>query len=78
MQSEFLVHNSRLTVGDEAFEVSVFSRPGGSHFAKTVLAPGDVIINDGPTLEEALAKHQSLLPLAILSRRFLRESDQRG
>ena len=70
MDLEVLVHKCSLPVGSDDYEVLVFSRPDGSHVAKTVLDVYDVIINDGPTLDGALEKHCELLPLAINSRKL--------
>ena len=44
------------------------------HMAETVLGPGDTIISDGRSPEEALHKQQTVLPLAILSRSLLEPS----
>ena len=41
------------------------------HMAETVLGPGDTIISDGLSAEEALHRQQIVLPLAILSRSLL-------
>jgi len=41
------------------------------HMAETVLGPGDTIISDGSSPEEALRRQQTILPLAILSRSLL-------
>ena len=41
------------------------------HIAETVLGPGDTIISDGRSPEEALHKQQTILPLAIMSRSLL-------
>jgi hypothetical protein len=41
------------------------------HMAETVFGPGDTIISDGRSPEEALHKQQTILPLAILSRSLL-------
>lgn len=41
------------------------------HMATTVLGPGDTIISDGRSPEEALHKQQRILPLAIFSRSLL-------
>jgi hypothetical protein len=41
------------------------------HVAETVLGPGDTIISDGSSPEEALHRQQTVLPLAILSRSLL-------
>jgi len=42
--------------------------------AETVLGPGDTVISDGRSPEEALHKQQTVLPLAILSRSLLEPS----
>ncbi len=78
MEKEILVHKCLLPVESDEYEVLVYSRPDGSHVAKTVLDVYDVIINDGPTLDAALEKHRALLPLAINSRQLFtaaRKSD---
>jgi hypothetical protein len=71
---ETLVYTCRCTIADQEYEVLVFSRPDGSHTAKTFFTPSDVIINDGSSLEEVLNRHQRLLPLAITSRELLRSA----
>jgi hypothetical protein len=43
----------------------------GSHMAETALGPGDSIISDGNSPEDVLHRHQTILPLAILSRSIL-------
>ncbi len=73
MYGEHLVHTCLIHIDGQDYEVAVYSRPGGTHLAKTSFAPSDVIINDGRSLEEALSRHQRLLPLAIVSRRMLRQ-----
>jgi hypothetical protein len=45
-----------------------------SHMAETILAPGDAIISDGRSPEEALQRQQTVLPLALLSRSLLSQS----
>jgi hypothetical protein len=71
MEKEILVHKCHLPVESDEYEVLIYSRPDGSHVAKTVLNVYDVIINDGPTLDAVLEKHRELLPLAINSRQLL-------
>ena len=73
---ETLVHTCRCTIADQEYEVLVFRRSDGSHVAKTFFTPSDVIINDGTSLEEVLARHQRLLPLAVNSRELLRSVRQ--
>ncbi|PLX82853.1 MAG: hypothetical protein C0617_13365 [Desulfuromonas sp.] len=74
MESETLVHQSNLSLDGEDYEILVFSRPDGSHVAKTFFATEDVIINDGASLDEALDKHRRLLPLAVDCRQCFRPS----
>lgn len=71
---ETLVHSGRVKVDGNDYEVLVFRRADGSHIAKTYFTALDVIINDGLSLDEVLAKHQRLLPLAITSRELLRNA----
>ncbi len=76
MSSEILVHKCDIPVGGDRYEILVYSRPDGSHVAKTILDTYDVIINDGDTLDEALKRHTDLLPLAINSRQLFPKSRQ--
>ncbi len=73
---EILVYKTDILLYGDRYQISVFCRSDGRHFAKTHFSEGDIIINDGPTLEEALSRHEKLLPLAISSRRVMR--DYRG
>ena len=73
MDSGTLVHKSLFHVAGQDYEIVVFTRPDGTHVAKTAFSPVDVIVNDGLSLDEVLAKHRRLLPLAINSRQILRE-----
>lgn len=73
MEKEMLVHRTTLNIAGTDYEVLVFSREEGGHLAKTFFDENDIIINDGISLEEALAKHERLLPLAVNSRQILRE-----
>lgn len=68
-----LVHEGTVTVQGEEFEVKVFCREDGRHFAKTSFSESDVIINDGQTLDDVLNRHRELLPLAVSSRRMRSE-----
>jgi hypothetical protein len=68
---ETLVHTCHCTIAGQKYEVFIFRRSDGSHVAKTIFTPADVIINDGASLEEVLARHQRLLPLAVNSRELL-------
>ncbi len=70
MENFQLVHQLMCDFEGEKYLVEIFSRPDGSHFARTAFSPQDVIISDGLNLDDALLKHQDLLPLAIHSRRM--------
>ncbi|GFO56593.1 hypothetical protein GMSM_36000 [Geomonas sp. Red276] len=68
MDEENPIHSSELEVNGEYFCISVYSSAAGRYFAKTCLGDGDVIITDGRSLDDALSKHENLLPLAIGTR----------
>ena len=70
MEDNQLVHQMTCHFEGEKYLIEVFLRPDGSHFARTVFSPQDVIISDGVSLEEVLGKHQNLLPLAVHSRQI--------
>jgi hypothetical protein len=73
MPEETLVHESVIELHGDRYQIMVFCRADGRHFAKTHFGEEDIIINDGPSLAEALAKHEMLLPLAVRSRQVLQE-----
>jgi hypothetical protein len=73
MTEETLVYESHIELHGDRYQIKVFCRSNGRHFAKTLFAADDIIINDGPSLEEALANHERLLPLAVRSRQVLQE-----
>ena len=68
VEEEIPLHSSDLEVNGEFFNIKVFCGTAGRFFAKTCLGEGDFIITDGPSLPEALKKHEDLLPLAIGTR----------
>lgn len=70
MENIQLVHQLMCDIEGDKYLIEVFCHPDGRHFARTVFSPKDVIISDGFNLEEALLKHQDLLPLAIHSRQI--------
>lgn len=71
--SEMLVHQSLIEISGHRYEVCVYARNDGLHFAKTVFSQQDIVINDGLSLSHALEKHRNLLPLAIASRQMRAE-----
>ncbi|HKL48563.1 MAG TPA: hypothetical protein VJ882_02800 [Desulfuromonadales bacterium] len=70
-KEEKLVHECHMEIEGTCYEIRVFLNGEGHHVAKTALARDDILINDGPSLEEVLFKHRSLLPLALDSRAIL-------
>jgi hypothetical protein len=74
-RSEILVHQSVLEICGHHYEVCVYARKDGLHFAKTMLTAQDIVINDGFSLAHALEKHRNLLPLAIASRQMRAEQN---
>ena len=70
MENIQLVHELMCDFEGEQYLVEVFSHFNGSYFARTVFSPQDVIISDGVSPEEALLRHQELLPLAVHSRKM--------
>lgn len=70
MRNGKLVHEAHVKVDGESFQVLVYCRDDGRHFAKTHLGGEDIIINDGVTLEDVLHVHEQVLPLAISTRRI--------
>ncbi len=77
-QREILVHQSMVEIAGHSYEVCVYTRNDGLHFAKTMFSPQDVVINDGLSLAHALEKHRNLLPLAIASRMMRAEQSGRN
>jgi len=75
---EFLVHQKTIEIGGESYLISVYSRADGRHFATTYFSDFDVIINDGVSLQEALAIQEQLLPLAVNSRKLMRELNRKA
>ena len=68
MDEENLLQSAELELNGEVFCIKVFCSSAGRFFAKTCLGEGDIIITDGPSVPEALKKHEDLLPLAIGTR----------
>lgn len=70
MENSQLVHRLTCDIEGDQYLIEVFSRTDGRFFARTAFSPKDIIISDGFNLEEALLKHQDLLPLAVRSRQM--------
>ena len=78
MTTEALLFSERFLWEGKSYWVHVYRHAvrsnRGFHMAETVLGPGDTIISDGRSPEEALHKQQTVLPVAILSRALLEPS----
>ena len=78
MTTEELLFSERFLWEGKSYLVHVYRhavrRERRLHMAETVLGPGDTIISDGHSPEEALHKQQTVLPVAILSRALLEPS----
>ena len=70
MENVQLVHQLTCDFEGEKYLVEDFRRPDGSHFARTIFSPQDVIICDGVNLDDVLLNNQDLIHLAIHSRRM--------
>lgn len=70
-----LLFSKRFLWDGQSYMVHVYRRSlakeRASHMAETTLGPGDSVISDGRSPEDVLHKHQTVLPLAILSRALL-------
>lgn len=70
MLDQELVHQTEIELDGDNYQIMVYCRKDGRHFAQTYFDDQDIIISDGMTLVEALGKHERLLPLAVSSRQF--------
>lgn len=68
MEFGILIHKLQFSIYGRKYEIAVYLRADGLYVAKTTFSPSDIIIHDGYCLEEVLATHRQLLPLAIDSR----------
>jgi hypothetical protein len=76
MKDLSLVHETDIEINGDSYAVKVYCRDDGRHFAKTHFDEDDIIIHDGSSLDEVLTKHEQLLPLAVSSRKMMRELRQ--
>lgn len=75
MIEETLVHRKDVELNGERYEIRVYCREDGKHFAKTSFTKNDIIINDGHSLEETLKKHEKVLSLAVTCREIMRQAN---
>lgn len=70
MPDDKLVHQTQIELDGDEYQIKVYCRQDGRHFAQTRFDNEDIIISDGPSLDDALTKHEKLLPLAVVSRQL--------
>lgn len=73
MTDHTLVYQTDVMIQGGRYNIQVFSRDDGRHFAQTHFDDSDIIISDGASVEDVLEKHRKLIPLAVTSRRIMSE-----
>jgi hypothetical protein len=63
------VLETSLQISGRHYEIRVFRRSNGRHFAMTRFSDSDIIVSDGHSLEDTLRVHSCCLPLAVSCRR---------
>jgi hypothetical protein len=69
------VLETSLQISGRHYEIRVFRRSNGRHFAMTRFSDSDTIVSDGNSLEDTLRVHSCCLPLAVSCRRKI-ESEE--
>jgi hypothetical protein len=54
-----------LQISGRPYEIKVFRRCNGKHYAVTRFGENDTIVSDGNSIEDTLRVHCSCLPLAV-------------
>jgi hypothetical protein len=62
-------------ISGRPYEIRVFRRANGKHFAMTRFSDSDTIVSDGRSIEETLRVHSDCLSLAVSCRGKDHESD---
>jgi len=57
-----------LQISGRPYEIRVFRRSNGKHFAMTRFSDSDTIVSDGNSIEDTIRVHSSCLPLAVSCR----------
>jgi hypothetical protein len=63
------VLTTSLQISGRLYEITVFRRSNGKHYAVTHFGDNDTIVSDGNSAEDTLRVHASCLPLAVSCRR---------
>lgn len=74
MTKKTLVHKTFINIHGNDYPIMVYSCANGRHSAETILGTKDIIINDAGSLEEVLAIHKKLLPLAVYAHEIRQRS----
>lgn len=72
MQDAVIVHEEEVMAHGKPRLIRVFCRGERRYFAATEVEPGDVIINDGFSVEEVLERQTAILAAAFQSREMNR------
>jgi hypothetical protein len=67
-ESDSILETS-LQISGRPYEIKIFRRSNGRHFAMTRFSDRDIIVSDGHSIEDTLKIHSSCLPLAVGCRR---------
>src|SRR5690348_11588784 len=59
------IYETSMEIAGKPFDIKIFRRCNGKHFAMTRFSDSDVIVSDGNTFEETLRAHAQCLPLAV-------------
>jgi hypothetical protein len=65
--SESVLETS-LQISGRPYEIEVFRRSNGKHFAMTRFSARDIIVSDGDSVMDTLRVHSSCLQLAVSCR----------
>ena len=66
-ESDSILETS-LQISGRPYEIRIFRRSNGKHFAMTRFSDSDTIVSDGNSIEDTLRVHSSCLPLAVSCR----------
>jgi len=74
-ESDSILETS-LQISGRPYEIKVFRRSNGRHFAMTRFSDSDIIMSDGHSIEDTLKIHSNCLPLAVGCRLKGTESEE--
>ena len=59
------IFETSLQISGRPYEIRVFRRSNGRHYAVTRFSESDVIVSDGYSIEDTVRVHSTCLPLAV-------------